>query len=233
MRIAIIGHGRMGREIERLAAERGISVAAVIDRSSEERGCAVARDSLNGADVALEFTEPGSAIANALACIAAGVPVVVGTTGWFEQLPMVLAEVTRQRGALLWAANFSLGVNVLSELVRLGASLLARAPQFDAHIVETHHTAKKDAPSGTALMLQRVAIGALGRQVPITSIRTGSVPGEHDVVFDGPFEQITLSHLARDRRAFADGALTAAHWLRGREGVFTIADVLGTREAGK
>lgn len=229
MRIAIVGHGRMGREIERLAAERGIVVAAVIDRN--ERDGDIVHDSLNGADVALEFTEPGSAVANALACIAAGVPVVVGTTGWFEQLPLVTAEVSRQGGALLWAANFSLGVNVLSEMVRLGASLFSRAPQFDAHIVETHHAGKKDAPSGTALMLHGVAIAALGRQVPVTSIRMGSVPGTHDVVFDGPFEQITLSHLARDRRAFADGALTAAEWLRERRGVFTMADVLGTREA--
>lgn len=231
MRIALVGHGRMGREIERLAAERGVTVTAVIERSEGDESVTITRDSLNGADVALEFTEPSSAVRNALACVAAGVPVVVGTTGWFAQLPLVTSEVARRGGSLLWSANFSIGVNVLLELVRLGSSLLARRPDFDAHIVETHHAAKKDAPSGTALILQRAAADALGRQVPVTSIRTGSVPGTHDVVFDGVFEQVTLSHLARDRRAFAEGALAAAQWLPGRRGVFTMADVLGTREA--
>jgi len=104
--------------------------------------------------------------------------------------------------------------------------VMQRAPQFDAHVVETHHAAKKDAPSGTAIALERAASSALGRSIPITSVRTGHVPGTHELSFDGPFEQIRLTHTARDRRVFADGALHAAEWVRGRRGVFTMRDVL-------
>jgi 4-hydroxy-tetrahydrodipicolinate reductase len=130
-------------------------------------------------------------------------------------------------GALIHAANFSLGVQLFARLASMAGMLMKAAPAFDAHIVESHHSAKKDAPSGTAAMLEKQLSPALGRAVPITSIRVGSVPGTHEIVFDGPFEQVTLTHTARDRRVFADGALTAAEWLRGRRGIFNLADVLG------
>jgi 4-hydroxy-tetrahydrodipicolinate reductase len=223
LRLAVIGHGKMGRAVEALAAERGFEVVAVV-----RSGTAIARDTLGGADVAVEFTEPGAAAANLRACVAAGCPVVTGTTGWYDQLEQVSEEVWQRTGALLWAANFSVGVHLFARMVREAARLVRTVPAFDAHLVETHHAAKKDAPSGTAGMLERAARSALGRPVPITSVRTGHVPGTHELVLDAPFEQITLTHVARDRRVFADGALLAARWLVGRTGVFTMDDVLGT-----
>lgn len=219
--IALVGTGRMGREIAALAASHRCDVVATFG-SAEERPD---RARLNGARVALEFTEPGAAVANIRACLSAGCAVVVGTTGWYDALPQVRAEVERTGGALLWAANFSLGVNILESLAALAGQLLARTP-FDAHLVETHHAAKKDAPSGTAQVLARAAGETLGRTVPVTSVRTGSVPGTHALVFDAPFEQLRLEHEARDRRVFAEGALIAARWLDGRRGVFTMRDVL-------
>jgi 4-hydroxy-tetrahydrodipicolinate reductase len=183
---------------------------------------------LNGADVAVEFTVPEAAPTNIRALIAAGCPVVVGTTGWYDHLDAVRRDVNASNGALLTATNFSLGVNIFEQVVAYAARLLSRAPGFDVHIVETHHAAKKDAPSGTANTLAKSASAAWGKPIPITSVRTGSVPGTHEFIFDAPFEQIHLEHIARDRRVFAEGALVAARWLIGRRGVFTMRDVLAT-----
>jgi 4-hydroxy-tetrahydrodipicolinate reductase len=221
--LALIGMGRMGRALAELAPGRGFEVVARI-----ARGQAVTRDALNGAAVAIEFTTPESAAANVLACAAAGCPVVVGTTGWYAQLPAVRAEVERVGGAMLHAPNFSVGVAVFDRVVAEAARLFAAVESFDAHLVGTHHSAKKDAPSGTAAALARTAAAASGRPLPITSVRVGSVPGTHELVFDAPFEQVRLVHEARDRRVFAEGALTAARWLVGRRGVYTMQDVLAT-----
>ena len=225
-RIAIIGTGKMGRAIEQLAVERGIEVTAAIGSAANRGGAGITRETLGEADVAIEFTDPASAPRNVRACVRAGCPVVVGTTGWHGALPTVSEEVRAADGAMLWASNFSIGVNLYFEIVDRAAELLARAPSFDAQIVETHHAAKRDAPSGTALAVQSRVESALGRRVAIESVRTGYVPGTHELIFDGPFEQIRLVHEARDRRVFADGALLAAAWLVGRRGVFTMSDVL-------
>ena len=219
--LALIGMGRMGRALDDLAPSRGFRVVARLGR-----GVPVTRDSLKGAEVAIEFTTPDAAAANALACARAACPVVVGTTGWYAQLPAVTAEVERAGSALLYAPNFSLGVAIFDRVVAEAARLFASVASFDAHLVETHHTAKKDAPSGTAAALAQTAASASGRPMPITSVRVGSVPGTHELVFDAPFEQVRLVHEARDRRVFAEGALTAARWLVGRRGVFTMQDVL-------
>jgi len=213
----------MGRALAELAPDRGFEVVARIGHSQP-----ITRGSLNGAAVAIEFTVPEAAAANVLACAAAGCPVVVGTTGWYEQLPMVRAEIARAGTAMLHAPNFSLGVAIFDRVVAEAARLFAGAPGFDAHLIETHHRAKKDAPSGTAASLARTAEAASGTPMPITSIRVGSVPGTHELVFDAPFEQVRLVHEARDRRVFAEGALAAARWLVGRQGVFTMQDVLAT-----
>lgn len=222
LKIAVIGAGKMGRAVQEVAAAEGVSVVAVIGPDAT-----ITVDSLLGADVAIDFTEPSAAVANAEACIKAGCPVVIGTTGWYGQLDALSAYTTEHKGAVLWAANFSLGVHALAQLIRLAGQLFANIPGFDAHIVETHHTAKKDAPSGTALMLQQQAESALHSAVPVSSVRVGSVPGTHELIFDGAFEQIVISHEVRDRRVFAEGALVAARWLVGRRGVFTLNDVLG------
>jgi 4-hydroxy-tetrahydrodipicolinate reductase len=150
----------------------------------------------------------------------------VGTTGWYDHLPAVAASVERNQGALLSATNFSLGVAIFEQIVTQAARLFANAPGFAPHLTETHHAAKQDAPSGTALTLGRSASNALGREIPVTSIRVGSVPGTHEFIFDAPFEQISLTHTARDRRVFAEGALAAAAWLIGRHGIFTMRDLL-------
>jgi 4-hydroxy-tetrahydrodipicolinate reductase len=224
--VALVGMGRMGRALAALAPERGLRVVATLD-ASDPGYDGITRDSLRGADVAIEFTVPTAAPANIRACVAAGCPVVVGTTGWYDELPAIAAEVERAGGAMLAAPNFSVGVAVFDRVVAEAARLFARLEGFDAHLVETHHAAKRDAPSGTAAALARTAQEAWGRPVPVTSVRTGYVPGTHEVVFDAPFEQVRLVHEARDRRVFAEGALVAARWLVGRRGVFSMRDVLG------
>jgi 4-hydroxy-tetrahydrodipicolinate reductase len=166
-------------------------------------------------------------VSNIHAALTAGCPIVVGTTGWYAALPTVISEVERTQGALLWAPNFAIGVQIVEQLVEEAARLALRSG-FDAHILETHHAAKKDAPSGTALKLADAGRRGSGRTIPVTSVRTGSVPGTHELILDAPFEQIRLEHVARDRRVFAEGALAAARWLIGRRGVFQMRDVLSS-----
>ncbi|MEX2153881.1 MAG: 4-hydroxy-tetrahydrodipicolinate reductase [Gemmatimonadaceae bacterium] len=224
-RLAIIGLGKMGRAIEQLAPERGFTVVSRIDPKGGEAGT-VTKETLKGADVAVEFSTPGSAPANIIAAVEAGCPVVVGTTGWYDKQPEIENATLEKRGAVLIAPNFSIGVAAFGEIVKAAARTLKSAPGFDAHIVETHHTAKKDAPSGTAASLEKQAASEWGKSIPITSVRIGSVPGTHELIFDAPYEQIRIEHVARDRRVFADGALLAAKWVIGKHGVFTMKDVL-------
>ena len=228
--LALIGMGKMGRALAALAPERGFRVVAQLDAGQPDFA-GISAASLNGAQVAIEFTTPDAAAANARACAAVGCPVVVGTTGWYAELPAVSAEIERAGGAILTAPNFSVGVAVFDRVVAEAARLFGALDGFDAHLVETHHAAKKDAPSGTAGLLARTAEASLGRAIPITSVRTGHVPGTHEVIFDSPFEQVRLVHEARDRRVFAEGALVAARWLVGRRGAFTLHDVLSTTNA--
>ena len=228
--VALIGMGRMGRALAALAPERGFHVVAELDPARADFA-GITRDTLRGAQVAIEFTTPDAAPGNARACAASGCPVVVGTTGWYDQLPAISQEIERAGGGMLTAPNFSVGVAVFDRVVTEAARLFGRLEGFDAHLIETHHGAKRDAPSGTAGALAKSASAALGRTIPVTSIRTGHVPGTHEIVFDAPFEQVRLVHEARDRRVFAEGALVAARWLVGRRGVFTLADVLADRAA--
>jgi 4-hydroxy-tetrahydrodipicolinate reductase len=215
----------MGREVEAAAQERGVEVVARLDVADvADRAAAVA--ALRKAEVVVAFTVPESAVADIDLCLEAGVGVVVGTTGWLDQLEAVRTRVAKEEGALLWAPNFSLGVALMKAMLERAAEVLRGLEGFDVHITETHHTGKKDAPSGTALLLQR-ALDESGLDIPIESIRIGDVPGRHEVCIDGDHEQVVVTHDARSRRIFADGALTAALWLRGRTGVFTLDDVLG------
>ena len=225
-RLAIIGLGKMGRAIEQLAPERGWEIVARIDAAANAHGDGITTATLAGAEVAIDFTTPGAAVDNVHAAVAAGCPIVVGTTGGYAALPALTQWVNERKGAMLTAPNFSLGVAIFEQLLQTAARLFAHVPGFEAHLIETHHSAKKDAPSGTALKLARAMREPLGRDVPITSVRVGSVPGTHEAVFDGAFEQVRLIHEARDRRVFAEGALVAARWLIGRRGAFTMRDVL-------
>ena len=228
MRLLIIGAGKMGRAVEALALAAGHEVTVL--GSKENVGSSGIRDRKGTFDAAVEFTEPGVAAANAVACIESRIPVVVGTTGWYEAREMVEQRARDAGGAVLIAPNFSLGVALATEIARAAAAILAPHPQFGVALVETHHSAKKDAPSGTARSIGEAAEGRLGREIPITSVRVGAVPGTHTLIFDGPFEQIVITHEARDRRVFADGALRAATWLAGRTGVFTMRDVTAIPE---
>ena len=224
--IAIIGDGKMGQAIQQLAVEKGWTVVALLGERESASGRGINAATLGGADVAVEFTQPDAAVANITASLRAGVPVVVGTTGWYDSLPEVTRVAKEAGTGLLWSPNFSLGVNVLIELARYAGTLMRPLEGFDAHIVETHHSRKKDAPSGTAIVIGKAASDTFERPIPMTSVRMGSVPGTHELIFDGLFEQLSLTHVARDRRVFAEGALQAADWLVGKKGVFTMRDVL-------
>jgi len=225
-RVAVIGTGKMGRAVMELARERGWPVVAALGAADTTHGEGLTRERLAGAQVALEFTTAAAAPSNARACARAGCPVVIGTTGWDAERPQVEEDVLRAGGAMLWSPNFAIGVHLFWQVAELAARLATPRRGFDAHIVETHHAAKRDAPSGTARELARLAGEARGREIPTTSVRTGSVPGTHELLLDAPFEQIRVVHEARDRRLFADGALAAARWLVGRQGVFTMRDFL-------
>ena len=224
-KLALIGYGKMGHAIEQLAAGREFTVVSRIDPTGGDAPN-VTREALKGADVAVEFSTPATAPANVRAALEAGCAVVVGTTGWYEKRKEMETLARDRKGALLVAPNFSIGVAAFGEIVKAASKALRSAPGFEAHMIETHHSAKKDAPSGTAASLEKIARGEWGKEVPIASVRVGSVPGTHELIFDGPFEQIRLVHEARDRRVFADGALLAARWIIGRKGVFTMEDVL-------
>lgn len=227
-RLAIVGPGRMGRAVAAVARERGHAVAAEL-RAGELTPAAVA-----AADVAIEFTTPDAAPDNLVRLAELGTPTVCGTTGWYDRLDEVRASFERHRGALIYAPNFSLGVQLLMRLARAAGRLAAARPEFDAWIVETHHRHKQDAPSGTARAL-RDALRAVdpARPYPVTSVRGGEVPGTHAVHFDAAGESLALTHTARDRSIFARGAVAAAEWLLAepRAGVFEFDRVILGGEA--
>ena len=231
VRVALIGMGRMGRALDALAPERGCEVVARLDAAEMSHGISVA--DLHGAQVAIDFTTPESAVANAIAVLQVGCPVVIGTTGWSAELPAIEAAAQAAQCSALWSPNFSIGVQLFLAMAEDAAARARQVSGFDAHVVETHHIAKLDAPSGTGIAIADRLREGLGRAVPITSVRTGSVPGTHEIIFDAPFEQIRLVHEARDRRVFADGALTAARWLAAARapGVYTMRDVLASSQA--
>jgi 4-hydroxy-tetrahydrodipicolinate reductase len=227
MRIAIVGHGKMGQAVAALAKERGHTIHSVIDSKDNAGGQGLTRDRLAGADVAVEFTRPDAAVGNLERLIDLGLPTVTGTTGWTEALPRITNLVNQRRGALLHAPNFSIGIQFFLQAARELARRFRVHLEFEDAIVEEHHAGKVDAPSGTALLLQR----QLGREdparkFPIRSVRAGTVPGTHTLTYTGPHETITLSHVARNRQSFAAGALAAAEWLPGKTGVFTLEDML-------
>lgn len=229
MRTVVVGTGRMGTLVKAELEARGHEVVAWIGEADNADGAALAPERLAGAEVAIEFTTPAAAPRNIERLLGAGLAVVSGTTGCDAALPH-LEHVARQHGALLHATNFSVGLH----LMRRAAAMLARGfaihPEFEPHLVEVHHSAKLDAPSGTALTLAKAIHEESGIDVPITSIRTGKVPGTHTLTFEGPHESVTLAHTVRDRAVFAAGAVVAAEWLRGRHGVYWLDDVLFGRD---
>lgn len=227
MRILLIGHGKMGRLIEALAPEHGCEIAAIAE---VDRPLAAVVDAAGqGAfDVAIDFSQPDAVAANLKTLASRGISVVIGTTGWQEHERDLRAAAGHAGIGVLAAANFSLGMHVFAVVVEEAARRFGALTQFGAWIHEKHHSAKKDAPSGTALMLKKVMEDA-GYQAAIdmSSTRSGFIPGAHEIGFDGPAETVMLTHTVRDRSVFAHGALEAARWLRGRTGWFTMRDMIG------
>ncbi len=227
MRIVIVGNGRMGRAVAALAEQRGHTIHGVIEAQENIGGRALTPARLTDADVAVEFTRPDAAPANLERLIEAGIPTVTGTTGWSAELPHITRLVERRGGALLHAANFSVGVQLFLRAARDLGRRLAGHSEFDAFILEQHHAAKLDAPSGTARVLQDgLRQSDPARPFPITSVRAGAIPGTHSVTYDGPYETVSLTHVARSREGFAAGALAAAEWLPSHPGVHTFEDML-------
>ena len=210
----------MGKLIEQLAPEYGFTIHARIDVNDDLRQA-------QGADVAIEFSTPHAALGNIEALAGMGVPAVVGTTGWLEHLDRVYSAVERGGAGLVWAANFSIGVNVFMRAVHEAARLLANEPAYGAWAWEIHHSTKKDAPSGTLLALVN-EMKAAGYQRPVdtSSNRAGAHPGTHEIGFDSAADTITLRHTARSREGFARGALKAAQWIPGKKGVFEFKEIL-------
>ena len=231
MRIALVGYGKMGREVEAVLRERGHEPVPVRRGEAFPAGC----------PVGIDFTRADAVEATVAAALAAGARYVVGTTGWQDRMDAVRKLVDERKGGLVWAANFSVGVNLFYRVVRDAAALLARFPDYDPYILERHHRQKKDAPSGTARALADIlSKSGLKRAQPemelrgaladerfhVSAVRAGGIVGDHTVGFDSGTDEILLEHRARTRRGFAAGAVTAAEWIAGRTGFYGFDQVL-------
>lgn len=225
MKIALIGYGAMGRLVSELAVEKGHEIAQTIDIDQGDSSVEELAGLLKGCDVAIDFSIADAVPKNAEACARAVVPLVVGTTGWQSQVEDVRELIMKHNGALIYGANFSIGVQIYYRLTEQAAALFRELDSYDPFIEEAHHKRKRDAPSGTAVQLSRLVSKKLGREVPVTSTRAGYIPGTHRLGFDSMADQITLTHTARSREGFAAGALMAAQWIVGRKGVYEFSEV--------
>lgn len=229
MRILIVGYGKMGRLVAELAPGYGCEVAGVADPQSTAHSAGLDDPRWKGTvDVAIDFTSPEAVVPNVTALAAQGINIVLGTTGWGAHEAELRRAVDASGIGIVAAPNFSTGVVLFDAVLAEASRLFAAQPDFAAYLHESHHSAKKDAPSGTALKLkQTMERAGYPRPIDVAATRAGYIPGTHTIGFDGPSESITLTHTARDRGGFARGALTAATWVAGRRGWFTMQDVLG------
>jgi 4-hydroxy-tetrahydrodipicolinate reductase len=225
--LAIVGYGKMGRLIERLAPEYGFDVRAKFSGGDNPGGAGLSHETLRGTDVAMEFSTPVAAPMNIRRLAVLGVNCVVGTTGWFNELPAARETVAQAKTGLVWAANFSVGVNLFIETVAQAAALFAKHTEYEAWGWEIHHSAKKDAPSGTLKKLaEEMHTAGYARRVSLSSNRAGATPGTHEIGFDCAADTITLRHTARSREGFARGALQAARWVAGKKGFYEFKEIL-------
>ena len=238
MNIALFGYGKMGQAIERIAVMRGHHIVLKIDA---ENRAGIHAQSFAGCDLAIEFTHPEAAADNVTLCLEAGIPVISGTTGWSDEFSSVAVRCEQLNGALLVASNFSIGVNLFFELNRQLARLMQPHTEYRIQMEETHHTQKKDAPSGTAITLAQDIIAAnaaytgwqLGTDaaegnLPIEAHRKEDVPGTHSITYSSGIDDITIEHTAHSREGFAMGAVLAAEFIIGKRGVFSMKDVLAS-----
>ena len=219
LKLLIVGYGKMGRMVEEMAAGQDIEIVGRVDDG---------RDEWRPADVAVDFSTASALLANFPKYVQSKMNVVIGTTGWGEHAATLRAHAAQAGLGVVAAPNFSIGVNIFQHVVAETARIMKAQPQYGAWVHEIHHSAKRDAPSGTAILL-RDAMQAAGfdRGIDMSSNRAGAVPGTHTIGFDGPSDTIELIHTARDRRGFAGGALVAAQWINGRTGWYSMQDVLG------
>ena len=225
--MALLGYGKMGRAIAQLAPERGFDVRLRLDIEENRDGSAINAGNFRNIDVAIDFTTPAAAVDNIRRVAALGVNLVVGTTGWQGQLDQVRRVVEASGVGMVYAPNFSVGVQLFYRVAQAAAAIFRDFPMYDPYLSESHHRAKKDAPSGTALELQRRVEDELpGRQIPVSSVRAGFIPGTHELGFDSEADTVIVRHTARSRQGFAEGALYAARWVVGKKGLFTLDDVI-------
>lgn len=226
MKLALIGYGAMGRLVANLARAAGDEIGATLASKDSARSIDEMAALLHGHDVAIDFSVGSAVVTHVEACMRGGVPLVQGTTGWKDHEADARRIVGEHRGAMVYGANFSIGVNVFYQIVEQGAKLFAGLDQYEAFIEEQHHSRKLDAPSGTALKLKSLMAEHIRSPIPIASTRAGHIPGTHRVGFDSAADQIMLTHMARSREGFAAGALLAARWIIGRKGVFEFSEVI-------
>jgi len=222
MNFVLLGNGKTGSLVGEIAKERGHSVL-VVNSAENKSGAALTSDSLAGVDAVIDFTSPDAVISNIEACARAGANIVVGTTGWYQKLDRMQGLVENSGTALVWASNFSIGVNLFFHIAHMAAAALNYG--YHGSIMERHHTHKKDAPSGTAVMIQKLMERASGKKLEITSVREGETVGMHVVLLDSPQDSILLTHDAKNRRGFALGAVRAAEWIAGKKGFYDFASI--------
>lgn len=227
MRIAIVGYGRMGRIIERLAAERGIKVTTKLDEFNNAAFEGIHPENFDDVDVAIDFSIPSAVVGNIERIAALGVNMVIGTTGWQQHILHVKSVVEHNGVGLVWSPNYSVGVNAFFRIVSEAAKLLAKEPEYEAWAWEIHHSAKKDAPSGTLIKLvDEMKAAGYDRHIDTSSSRAGTIAGTHEIGFDSAADTITLRHTARSREGFALGAIKAAEWVCGKKGFFEFSEIL-------
>jgi 4-hydroxy-tetrahydrodipicolinate reductase len=240
MRIALIGYGKMGKEVQKIALERGHTIAAIIDPKEKEKE--ISEHSIGSADLCIDFTEPGAVLGNIQKLAALKKNVVIGTTGWEEALPQVKRIVQESGIGAVCSPNFSIGVLLFLKIVEEAAKLINRFDLYDVSGHEEHHRLKCDSPSGTSKILCDLLIANIERkkqvvydrinnpidpeQLHFSSLRCGSIPGSHTVLLDSPHDTITICHQARNRQGFASGAILAAEWLAGKSGFYTMNDII-------
>lgn len=222
MHFVLLGAGKTGSIVAEIARERGHQIT-VITEEENPNGIALTRERLAGVDAVIDFTTPHAVIGNIVAAAQAGANLVVGTTGWYEQLPKVRELVERHGTGLVWASNFSIGVNLFFEIVKTAAKALKYG--YAGSIMERHHVHKKDAPSGTAVSLQNIVRKASGAEIEITSVREGETVGLHVLMLDSEADSILLTHDAKNRRGFAEGAVRAAEWIAGKKGFYEFKEI--------
>lgn len=222
MKIALIGYGKMGRMVEKSAQARGHEIVARINSGRWDA------QAVKQADVCIEFTHPEAVVENIKKAAQLKKEIIIGTTGWYDQLATVESMVKEAQIGVLYSPNFSIGINLLLSMVEHAAQLLAKFNEYDAAGIEAHHQQKKDSPSGTALLIAKKVEENMPRieRLPFSSVRCGSIPGTHTVLFDSPCDTISITHTARNREGFADGAVQAAEWLKGRQGLYTFEECM-------